>query len=98
MLDEPTTFLDINYQIKFLESLKNLIQMKKVSIITVLHDVNLASRFCDRIAILKEGKLIDINTPLKVLNKKNFMKGFEIDSHIIDTPVGIQIIPIHKKL
>ena len=97
LLDEPTTFLDINYQIKFLESLKNLIQIKKFSIITVLHDVNLAARFCDRIAILKEGKLIDINTPKKVLNKENFKKGFEIDSHIIDTPVGVQIFPVIKK-
>ena len=96
LLDEPTTFLDINYQIKFLESLKNLIKIKKLSIITVLHDINLAARFCDRIAILKDGKLIDINTPEKVLNKKNFMKGFEIDSHIIDTPVGIQIFPVSK--
>ena len=96
LLDEPTTFLDINYQIKFLESLKNLIQIKKLSIITVIHDINLAARFCDRIAILKDGKLIDINTPEKVLNKKNFMKGFEIDSHIIDTPVGIQIFPVSK--
>ena len=98
LLDEPTTFLDINYQIKFLESLKNLIEIKKLSIITVLHDINLAARFCDRIAILKEGKLIDINIPEKVLNKENFKRGFEIDSHIINTPVGIQIIPVHKKI
>ena len=96
LLDEPTTFLDINYQIKFLESLKNLIHLKKLSIITVLHDINLAARFCDRIAILKEGKLIDINIPEKVLNKENFKRGFEIDSHIINTPVGIQIFPVSK--
>ena len=96
LLDEPTTFLDINYQIKFLESLKDLIQIKKLSIITVLHDINLAARFCDRIAILKEGKLIDINIPKKVLNNKNFKNGFDIDSHIIETPVGIQIFPVSK--
>ena len=97
LLDEPTTFLDINYQIKFLESLKNLTQIKKLSIITVLHEINLAARFCDRIAILKEGKLIDINTPEKVLNKENFKRGFDIDAHIIDTPVGIQIFPVSEE-
>ena len=96
LLDEPTTFLDINYQIKLLESLKKLLRIKKISIITVLHDVNLAARFCDRIAILKEGKLIDINTPKKVLNPENFKKAFEIDSHIISTPFGLQIIPASK--
>ena len=97
LLDEPTTFLDINYQIKFLESLKKLLQIKKLSIITILHDVNLAARFCDRIAILKEGKLIDINIPKRVLNNKNFKNGFDIDSHIIETPVGIQIFPVSKE-
>ena len=96
LLDEPTTFLDINYQIKLLESLKKLLQIKKISIVTVLHDVNLAARFCDRIAILKGGKLIDINTPKKVLNPENFKKAFEIDSHIISTPFGLQIIPASK--
>ena len=96
LLDEPTTFLDINYQIKLLESLKKLLQIKKISIITVLHDVNLAARFCDRIAILKGGKLIDINIPKKVLNPENFKKAFEIDSHIINTPFGLQIIPASK--
>ena len=96
LLDEPTTFLDINYQIKFLESLKSLIEIKNISIISVLHDVNLAARFCDRIAILKEEKLIDINTPKKVLNPENFKKAFEIDSLIINTPFGLQIIPSSK--
>ena len=97
LLDEPTTFLDINYQIKFLESLKNLIKIKKLSIITVLHDINLAARFCDRIAILKEGKLIDINTPEKVLTEFNFKQAFDIDSHILNTPVGLQLFPVSKK-
>ena len=97
LLDEPTTFLDINYQIKFLESLKNLIQIKKLSIITVLHDVNLAARFCDRIAILKNGKLLDINTPEKVLTEFNFKQAFDIDSHILNTPVGLQLFPVSKK-
>ena len=96
LLDEPTTFLDINYQIKLLESLRKLLQIKNISIITVLHDINLAARFCDRIAILKEGRLVDINTPKKVLNIENFKIGFEINSHIINTPVGLQVIPDSK--
>ena len=97
LLDEPTTFLDINFQIKFLESLKQLIKNNGISIITVLHDINLAARFCDRIAILKNGKLIDINTPKKVLTEFNFKKAFDIDSHILNTPVGLQLFPVSKK-
>tara|TARA_B100000902_G_C27294879_1_gene909324 strand:- start:31 stop:807 length:777 start_codon:yes stop_codon:yes gene_type:complete len=97
LLDEPTTFLDINYQIKFLESLRQLIKNNGISIITVLHDINLAARFCDRIAILKNGKLIDINTPQKVLTECNFKKAFDIDSYILNTPVGLQLFPVSKK-
>ena len=97
LLDEPTTFLDINYQIKFLESLKQLIKNSGISIITVLHDINLAARFCDRIAIFKNGKLLDINTPQKVLTEFNFKKAFNIDSYILNTPVGLQLFPVSKK-
>ena len=97
LLDEPTTFLDINYQIKFLETLKQLIKSNGISIITVLHDINLAARFCDRIAILKNGKLLDINTPEKVLTEFNFKKAFDIDSHILNTPVGVQLFPVSNK-
>ena len=97
LLDEPTTFLDINYQIKFLESLRQLIKNNGISIITVLHDINLAARFCDRIAILKNGKLIDINTPQKVFTEFNFKKAFDIDSYIVNTPVGLQMFPVSKK-
>ena len=97
LLDEPTTFLDINYQIKFLESLRQLIKNNGISIITVLHDINLAARFCDRIAILKSGKLLDINTPKKVLTEFNFKKAFDIDACILNTPVGLQIFPVSKK-
>ena len=97
LLDEPTTFLDINYQIKFLESLRQLIKNNGISIITVLHDINLAARFCDRIAILKNGKLIDINTPQKVFTEFNFKKAFDIDSYILNTPVGFQMFPVSKK-
>ena len=98
LLDEPTTFLDINYQLKFLECINKLIKFKKLSVITVLHDINLACRFCNRIAIFKEGNLIDIDKPKKVLNKKNLYKAFDIDSYLLETPLGIQVYPVSKKI
>ena len=98
LLDEPTTFLDINYQLKFLECIKKLIEFKKLSVISVLHDINLACRFCDRIAIFKEGNLIDIGKPKKVLNKINLNKAFDIDSYLIETPLGLQVFPVSKKI
>ena len=98
LLDEPTTFLDINYQLKFLECINKLIKLKKISVITVLHDINLACRFCNRLAIFKEGNLIDIDKPKKVLNKFNLNKAFDIDSYLLETPLGLQVFPVSKKI
>ena len=64
ILDEPTNYLDINHQIKFLQILKDLQLKKKLTIITVLHDLNLCARFSDRIAALKNGFLIETGKPI----------------------------------
>ena len=91
LLDEPTTFLDINYQIKFLNLLKILKNEKSLSIITVIHDINLALRFCDRIAILKNGKILALDKPKKILTKELIKEAFGVEISLINTPIGLQI-------
>ena len=94
LLDEPTTFLDVHYQLQFLDLLKELNKEKKHSIITVIHDVNLAARYCDRIAVLKNGKLIALDSPRKVLTQKLMKVAFQVETCQVDTPVGLQICTI----
>ncbi len=94
LLDEPTTFLDIRYQLELLELLKQLNQQQNLALITVLHDINLAARYSDRLALLKSGKLQAIGTPKQVLTSENLALVFGVNVVIIDTPVGIQICPI----
>lgn len=94
LLDEPTTYLDINYQLQLLELLKQLNQKQKLSIVTVLHEVNLAARYSDRIAMLKEGRLWDIGKPADVINPTNIAQVFGVEVVILPTPVGPQICPI----
>jgi len=91
LLDEPTTFLDIRYQLQFLDILKRLNKEQELSIITVIHDVNLAARYCDRIAVMKEGKLLGIDLPRKILTKHTMKTAFNVESCSIETPVGFQI-------
>ncbi|HDN97726.1 MAG TPA: ABC transporter ATP-binding protein, partial [bacterium] len=67
LLDEPTLHLDINHQIELLELLKSLAKKKNLIIIMVSHDLNLASRFSDKILILKEGKIYRAGLPEEVL-------------------------------
>lgn len=94
LLDEPTTYLDINYQLQLLELLKRLNQEQNLTIITVLHDINLAARYSDRLALLKQGSLYTVGTPTDVLIPQTIASVFGVEVAVIETPVGIQICPL----
>jgi iron complex transport system ATP-binding protein len=94
LLDEPTTYLDIRYQLELLDLLRELNQEENLSIITVLHDVNLAARYSSRIALLSEGIIYDLGTPEDVLTPPNLANILGVDVAIMQTPVGLQICPI----
>jgi len=94
LLDEPTTYLDLRYQLELLELLKNLNHDRGIAIITVLHDVNLAARFSDRLALLKQGNLCHLGAPTDVLTPENLAAIFGMNAAIVQTPVGIQICPL----
>ena len=91
LLDEPTTFLDLHHQLELLELLKSLNQERQLSIITVLHDINLAVRYSDRIAMLKKGCIEAIGTPPEAITPENLRKVFNVEAVTLITPVGLQI-------
>ena len=94
ILDEPTNYLDINHQIKFLQILKDLQLKKNLTIITVLHDLNLCARFSDQIAALKNGLLIEVGEPKDILNKNIIKNIFDINVLISKTKYGQQFYPV----
>ena len=94
LLDEPTSFLDVNYQLQFLDLLKRLNNEQGLAIITVIHDLNLAARYCDRIAVIKDGELLAIDKPREVLTPELLKKAFQVETYQIETPVGLQICTI----
>ncbi|MEX5218552.1 MAG: ABC transporter ATP-binding protein [Nitrospira sp.] len=67
LLDEPTAFLDLNYQFEISRILSDLIQERKLTIILVSHDLNLASQYCDRLLLLDQGRLAAMDHPAMVL-------------------------------
>jgi iron complex transport system ATP-binding protein len=93
-LDEPTTFLDIHYQLQLLELLKRLNHQHQLSIITVLHDINLAVRYSDRLAFMRQGHLWAIGPTTTVLTPATLREVFEVEATLIQTPVGMQICPL----
>ena len=94
LLDEPTTFLDLHYQLQLLELLKRLNQQQGLSIITVLHDINLAARYSDRLALLRQGHLWNVGPPAAMLTPDHLRAVFDIEVALMQTPVGLQICPL----
>ena len=95
ILDEPTTALDLKYQIKFLEILKKLKEKKDISIITILHDLNLTSRYAEKILALKNGESAGYGTCNEIISVKKIKDIFDINVLVTDTPYGKQIYPIN---
>ena len=81
LLDEPTSALDLKYQIEIMNILKDLNTNHKMTLIVAMHDLNLASRFCNRIILINEGKVVSDGAPPQVL-KKDILEqvyGIELD-------------------
>ncbi len=69
LLDEPTNHLDLSHQKGLLDQLKRWTRQRRHTVLTVFHDLNLASLYCDRLLLLDEGKIICIGSPEEVLNE-----------------------------
>ena len=67
LLDEPTSYLDLNYQIETMELLVRLRRDYGLTIVMVLHDLNLASRYCDYLLVVKQGAIYAIGSPHQVI-------------------------------
>lgn len=99
LMDEPVSHLDIKYQIEILSLAKEL-SSKGILVITVLHDINLTSQFCDEIFIMKKGQIMDSGSPEKVLKPDNIKSAFSINVELLNNP-NTQIpyvIPILNKI
>ena len=87
-LDEPTANLDLTYEIKLLNIVKEIAQ-EGAGVMLVLHDLNLAAKFSDKVAILKSGSIIDIGLPKDVLRSTLLSDIYEIDVEVKDDPLLI---------
>ena len=82
LLDEPTTYLDMSYQLEVLEVLEKLNKEKNITVVIVLHELNNACRFADNIIGFKKGKVICEGKPLDVITKENLKKIYGIEANL----------------
>lgn len=90
LLDEPTTHLDITHQIGILDLLKRLNKEFELTVIMVLHDLNLASEYCHRLLMMNEGQIHQIGSPQEVLT-------YQVIEEVYKTVVVVEKSPISSK-
>ena len=79
ILDEPTNHLDIKYQL----SLLNIVKSLDLTVISAIHDLNIASMYCDRLFVMKNGRIVGMGTPQEVLTKEFIKEIYDIDVEIV---------------
>jgi iron complex transport system ATP-binding protein len=95
LLDEPTSSLDIKHQLEILCILKSLAKTRHCSVIVAMHDLNLASRFSDRMLMLKQGCIFTVGTPDAVLTEENIESVYGIKTQVINSVLGSpQVTPL----
>ncbi|WP_277586614.1 ABC transporter ATP-binding protein [Psychrobacillus antarcticus] len=87
-LDEPTTFLDITYQVEILDLLTDLNRKHGTTIVMVLHDINLSARYGDYIFAIKNGRLVSEGAPQEVITDSLIHEIFGMKCVVIDDPVS----------
>lgn len=98
LLDEPTSHLDIALQVEILNSVRKLNRERRITVLAVIHDLNLAARFFDKFILLAQGQILASGVVDEVLTTENIRRAYQADvliqAHPIDgRPLVIPLIP-----
>jgi len=94
LLDEPTANLDIKHQLEVMEIIKKIIKEKGITAIVAIHDLNLASRYADRIVMMRSGKIFAVGDPYNVLTPTNIEKVYGIRVKVIELDGMMYVVPL----
>ena len=99
LLDEPTSHLDINHQIEILNLLRKMNVENGLTIVLVIHDIDLASRYSDRILLLKKGEVVSLGTPEQVVTSENIRSTYGMKAAVERNKYTghISVIPLEVK-
>ena len=93
LLDEPTTHLDLKYQIGLLEQVRSLASQENLAVVIALHDLNLVSRYSDQVALLVNGEMRALGSPAEVLQPDLLGQVYQLNLQIIhNTASGKPVI------
>jgi iron complex transport system ATP-binding protein len=92
LLDEPTTFLDLNHQLELLDLIRYLNREHGLTVVMVLHDLNQAARYARRVVVLKEGEVYADGTPAEVLTAETLRDVFGVEGRVLPGPDGVELV------
>ncbi len=98
LLDEPTTYLDLSHQIDVLELVARLHAERGRTVVVVLHDLNLAARYAERLVALRDGLLVASGTPHEVLTEQLLADVFDLEARVVPDPVAgtPMVVPVRR--
>ncbi len=96
-LDEPTSSLDINHQLEVMELLAELADRDQTAVVTVLHDLNLASNYSGWVYLISQERIVAAGRPSEVFTPENIKRVYGIDVEIVEGSGGTHIIPVKSR-
>ena len=97
LLDEPTTHLDLRHQANILGLVRRLSRERRMAVLMVMHDLNLASRFADRLALFAEGRVVSVGDPAAVLTAEAVLRVYGIPVEIWRNGDGRPVVYLSGK-
>ena len=97
LLDEPVSGMDMQYQQQTM-SLANMLSRKGFMVIAILHDINLAAQYADRVLLLKNGRKWYYGAPSEVLNAKSIYDVFEAETEVFTSPNSLKQVVLPKDI
>ena len=94
LLDEPTSNLDIKHQLEVMDIIKNIVREKGIAAIMAIHDLNLASRYADRIVMMNGGEIFDAGDAAAVLTPENIKHVYDVEVEVPNHGGRPYIVPI----
>ncbi|MVO16171.1 ABC transporter ATP-binding protein [Parasedimentitalea huanghaiensis] len=88
LLDEPTSALDLHHQLSIMTSIKTEVRRHRPVVIAALHDLNLAAKFCDRLILLRDGKILADGTPETILALSEIGETYKVETDLERTTRG----------
>lgn len=88
LLDEPTAHLDLQYQVSLLELVRGLVRAEKLAVLIALHDLNLAARVAERIALMADGRIAALGTPRQVLTSELISRVYGLPVEVVEHPLS----------